>query len=155
VDHIVIEGTSPWAGRYEFDLSESIESLTLREWGWIKKLGGYLPGTIQEGLLGADAELIGTFACIALYRHRKIEKDRVPEVFEQLIDSPFTSVKVEFGEQAEESDRTPTQATSSNGSPVSSGLVSPTSSVSSDESPTAVGMPALDTSGSDPPISGS
>ena len=64
MDYIVIEGVRPYDGRYEFDLEG--RELTTREWGWIKRLSGYLPLTIEEGL--TDPELITVFACIALRR---------------------------------------------------------------------------------------
>ena len=40
-------GVPPYDGRYDFDLEG--RELTTREWGWIKRLSGYLPLTIEEG----------------------------------------------------------------------------------------------------------
>jgi hypothetical protein len=153
VDWIVIEGVKPWDGRYEFDLDESVDTLTLREWGWIKKLSGYLPTTWDEGLVGADAELIGTLAVIALCRHGKIDKREVPDVFERLVDSPYyTAVRLVLGKRTAEGDAGPPEPSSSgNGS--SSGPGSPTSSETSPPIPTASGIPGSGSLTSGPPTS--
>ena len=45
--------------------------LTTREWGWIKRLSGYLPLNIEDGL--GDPELVIVFAAIALRRAGKVE----------------------------------------------------------------------------------
>jgi hypothetical protein len=142
--HIVIDGSSPWKGRYEFDLTETEQPLTYREWGWIKKLSGYLPTTYWDGLEGVDAELVATLAVLALCRHGKIDKREVPDVFERIIDLPFTAISVEFDQPAQEdgdagpppSDAKPV----SNGS--TSGPGSPTSSGDSTGPPAPSGTPA-------------
>ena len=152
MDHIVIDGSNPWRGRYEFDLAESVETLTLSEWGWIKKLGGYLPATIGEGLAGADAELIGTLAVIALCRNGKIDKRDVPDVFERLVDSPYTAVTIEFGDVSpEKGDAGPPASANRNGT--TSGPGSPTSSETSPPHPPVSGSPSSDTSPSVPATS--
>ena len=151
MDYIVLEGVKPYDGRYEFDLDLDF---TTREWGWIKRLSGYMPLTIGPGLDGRDPELFAVFAAIAMVRAGKIEKQEVPEVFERLSDAPFgTTVQFE-GEPVEEEDEASPPPTSSNGSPVSSGLVSPTSSGISGSSPSAPGSPPSATSESSPTTSG-
>ena len=75
MDYIVVEGVRPYDGRYEFDLAG--QELTTREWGWIKRLSGYLPLTVEEGL--SDPELIVVFAVIALRRAGKVEPKDVPQ----------------------------------------------------------------------------
>ena len=100
MDYIVIEGVRPYDGRYEFDLAG--QELTTREWGWIKRLSGYLPLTVEEGL--SDPELIVVFAAIALRRAGKVEPKEVPEVFERLSDAPFgaaITMETEAEEEAE------------------------------------------------------
>ena len=56
MDWIVIDGAPPYDGRYMFDLAG--QELTTREWGWIKRLSGYLPLTLDEGFKGGDPELL-------------------------------------------------------------------------------------------------
>jgi hypothetical protein len=48
MDTIVISGVKPYDGRYEFELGDE---LTTREWGWIKRLSGYLPSTLDDQLI--------------------------------------------------------------------------------------------------------
>ena len=89
-------------GRYEFDLAEYVETSRLREWGWIKKLSGYLPVTIGDGLDGADAELIGRLAvdraCSATGRSTS---GRSPTCSNAWCDSPYTAVTIEFERTAD------------------------------------------------------
>ena len=74
MDYIVVEGVRPYDGRYEFDIAG--QELTTREWGWIKRLSGYLPLTVEEGF--SDPELVTVFAAIALRRAGKITVQEVP-----------------------------------------------------------------------------
>ena len=86
MDYIVVEGVRPYDGRYEFDLAG--QELTTREWGWIKRLSGYLPLTVEEGL--SDPELIVVFAVIALRRAGKVEREgRARASSSALSDAPF------------------------------------------------------------------
>jgi hypothetical protein len=144
VDWIVITGVPPWDGRYPFDIAES--EPTTREWGWIKRLSGYLPTTIEEGLRGADPELICAFAAIALRRAGKLQTDEVPALFDRLVDAPFgATVKLETDAAADEGDAGPPPE-NSNASSSSSGTGSPTSSERSEPTPAASGIPASDPS---------
>ena len=102
MDFIVVEGVRPYDGRYEFDLAG--QELTTREWGWIKRLSGYLPLTVEEGL--SDPELIVVFAVIALRRAGKVEPKDVPAVFERLSDAPFgAAITMETDVEVEEEAR--------------------------------------------------
>ena len=116
MDYIVIEGVPPYDGRWEFDLEG--RELTTREWGWVKRLSGYLPLTIDEGL--SDPELIVVFACVALRRASKVEIKDVPAVFEQLSDAPFGSaitMETDVAEkEAEESHPPPSSSSESDDS---------------------------------------
>ena len=98
MDFIVVEGVRPYDGRYEFDLAG--QELTTREWGWIKRLSGYLPLTVEEGL--SDPELIVVFAAIALRRAGKVEPKDVPATFERLSDAPFGAAITMETDQSEE-----------------------------------------------------
>ena len=51
MDWLVIESVNPYDGRYEFDLAG--DQFTTREWGWVKRLAGYLPDNLEDGLDGA------------------------------------------------------------------------------------------------------
>ena len=113
MDYIVISG-SPYDGRWEFDLAG--RELTTREWGWIKRLSGYLPLTIEEGLV--DPELICVWACVALTRAQKVERKDVPAVFETLSDLPLSAIKMETDvveEKVEDDAGPPPSSSSSNG----------------------------------------
>jgi hypothetical protein len=153
VDWIVVEGVKPWDGRYEFDLER--QPLTTREWGWIKRLAGYLPITIDEGFDGGDPELFTCFAVIALRRAGQIENRDVAATYERIIDLPQErTIRIESDTEAIEDDASP-PATSSNGKQGSSGPSSPTSSETLPLSPARSGTPASASSGSGPATSAS
>jgi hypothetical protein len=147
MDWVVIEGVKPYDGRYEFDLAAS--EPTTREWGWIKRLSGYMPATITDGFEGADPELFSVFAVIALRRAGKIEAREVQQVFERIVDAPFSSsirLETDQPDQAVEDDAgPPAGSSSSNGT--SSGPDTRTSSDPSETpSPSGSGTPDSDTS---------
>ena len=151
MDYIVIEGVPPYDGRWEWDFED--RELTTREWGWIKRLTGYLPLTIEEGL--GDPELVIVFAAIALRRAGKVEAKDVPQVFERLGDAPFGErITLETDTVDEEDDAGPPAPSSSlNGA--DSGASSPKNSGTWELSPRPSGMPGSATSESAPPRSGS
>ena len=142
MDYIVVEGVRPYDGRYEFDLTT--RELTTREWGWIKRLSGYLPLTVEEGL--SDPELIVVFACIALHRAGKVEAREVPDVFETLSDAPFGSAITMETEAVEEADEPSPPAPRSTSNGDTSGPDSKTNSETSPTVPRVSGMPVLATS---------
>lgn len=145
--HLVIAGVRPYEGRYEFDFGE----FTVREWGWIKRLSGYMPTTIGAGLAGGDPELISTFAVIALVRAGKIERGDVPGVFDRFADTGFGDTITLDLDQAEDGDADGPPIASSNGSTSSSGPGSTTSSERSESEASRTGGPPSDTSPSAPP----
>lgn len=147
MDWITITGVKPWDGRYEFDLDG--RELTTREWGWIKRLAGYLPLNIDEGFQGADPELFAVFAAIALHRAGKVDTRDIPDLFARLQDAPFgATISLQSDQEAETEVNPPTP--SSAGSEPISGLNGKASSGSSDVTPAPTGTPASDSSGSAP-----
>jgi len=148
VDWIVITGVKPWDGRYPFDIADN--EPTTREWGWVKRLSGYLPTTIEEGLRGADPELICAFAVIALRRAGKIQNDEVQGLFDRFADAPFGATVQLDTDSSDEGDAGP-PAGNSNGSTSSSGPDSTVSSETSPPIPNDSGIPASATSASPPP----
>ena len=151
MDYIVIEGVPPYDGRWEFDLEG--RELTTREWGWIKRLSGYLPLTIDEGL--ADPELIIVFACIALRRASAVESREVTDLFERLSDAPFGSAITMETDREEEVEEAGPPPSSSSENGADSGITSSPSSETLVIPPNRSGMPDSVTSGSAPPRSGS
>jgi hypothetical protein len=142
MDTIVISGVKPYDGRYEFELGDE---LTTREWGWIKRLSGYLPSTLDSNS-SDDPELVCVFAVIALHRVGRITRDEVPSVFDKLIDAPYGStLTLEVGESDGDDDASP-PALSSNGSESTFGPDSVTSSDQSTETPPDYGTRDSDTS---------
>ena len=143
MDYIVLEQVPPYDGRYEWDLEG--RELTTREWGWIKRLAGYLPLNIEDGL--GDPELIAVFAAIALRRAGKVEANEVPQAFERLSDAPFdgpgSRLETDTVEEGD-ADSPPPSSSSSNGA--TSGPGSPTSSEPSTATPAASGTPGSATS---------
>lgn len=157
MDWLVIEGVSPYDGRYPFDVGDDAE-LTRREWQWIKRLSGYMPLTIEEGLQGGDPDLFTVFALIALRRAGKIETADVQAVFERFLDTAAgTTIRLEPGTAAaesEENDAVDPPAGSSTGNDASSGDGSTTSSATSPGRPNHVGIPGSATSTLPPARSG-
>ena len=152
MDYIIVSGAKPYDGRYEFNLGVE---LTTREWGWIKRLAGYLPATLDDDNAFSDPELVCVLAAIAMRRAGRIQPQEVPAVFERMADAPFgTTITIEAGQQeeAEEGDAGP-PARSSNGSEPTSGPASPTSSETSEPTQQLYGIPDLDTSAPDQPTS--
>ena len=131
MDWLVLEGVKPWDGRYEFDLDAT--AMTTREWGYLKRLSGYMPMTIEQGFEGRDPELFAAFAVIALRRNGRITNDDVDHVYERIIDAPFAeSIRLEPGETETEEDDAGPPERSSNGKQPSSGTTSRRSSARSD-----------------------
>ena len=107
---ITLEGVGVFDGRYELAIGEG---LTTREWGWIKRLAGYLPAEVDVAQLG-DPELICCLAVIALRRAGKVEQAEVPQAFEQLIDAPPTAAfRLEVDPEESEADAGPPAPSSS------------------------------------------
>lgn len=69
-DRMIIEGFPGYDGEYELNI-EARPFLTI-EWSWIKRISGYMPGTINDGWAGRDPELFCAFAVVALFRAGKI-----------------------------------------------------------------------------------
>jgi hypothetical protein len=147
MDEIVIEGVRPWDGRYPFDLAHE---LTTREWGWIKRLAGYLPLSIEKGLSEADPELFCVFAVIAMVRAGKIGNADVTEIYERLVDAPFGSAII-FDTDAAAEEPIDDPLASSNGSASSSGDGSRPSSETSPAIPKASGTVVSGSLESPPP----
>ena len=134
----MITGVPPWDGRYPFDIADN--EPTTREWGYIKRFSGYLPTTVEDGLKGADPELICAFAVIALRRAGKAGNDDVAGLYERLADAPFGAAVQLETDSTEEGDVGP-PAGSSDGSSSSSGNDSTRSSETSPVSPPISGIP--------------
>lgn len=145
---IVVSGVKPWDGRYEFDPNLDY---TTREWGWIKRLAGYMPLTADQGLDGGDPELFAVFAVIAMRRAGTIDIRDVPEVFERISDAPFGGTVTFESDPAdtEEGDAGP-PAASSSGNGNTSGAGSPASSATPAGPPSRSGTPASDSTASHP-----
>jgi hypothetical protein len=146
MDWVVIEGVKPYDGRYEFDLAAS--EPTTREWGWIKRLSGYMPATVTDGFEGADPELFSVFAVIALRRAGKIEAREVNQVFDRFADAPFaTSIRLETDQpDAREGDAGPPVGSSSSSGTFSGPAGRTSSDPSETSSPNGSGTPDSDTS---------
>jgi hypothetical protein len=147
-DHIAIHGVKPYDGRYELDLGDEF---TTREWGWIKRLSGYLPATLTDDAM-SDPELACVLAVIVLHRVGRIERTEVPTVFDRLLDAPFGSaITIEVGENTEDTDGDAgPPLKSSNENSDTNGAGSLTSSETSEVTPPATGMPVSDISVSPP-----
>jgi hypothetical protein len=137
---ITVTDVKPYDGTYELSFEQE---LTAREWGWIKRLSGYLPASIDAAVLGDDPEFACVLAVMAMRRTGKIAAAEVPGVFDRLIDAPYGStIQVKFDEaDANAEDDAGPPALSSNGSETTSGRGSRTSSETSEPNLTGSGIP--------------
>lgn len=101
-DRFVISGVGRYDGEYDFDIDA--DPLTTREWHWIKKLSGYMPMTLGEGLDGGDPSLVVALCTVALHRAGKISRDEVLPVADSLADAPFDGAAIQLvGDGGEQS----------------------------------------------------
>ena len=104
-DRIVLD-TPLYKGEFDLDVAE--QPLTSLEWRWMKKISGYLPLTLGEGLAGGDPDIYIAFAVIALVRAGKIGREQALTAADHLADAPFGSAITFIGEeQQEEEDADP------------------------------------------------
>jgi hypothetical protein len=151
MDWIVIDGVKPYDGRYQLDASLDFST---REWGWIKRLAGYLPLNVEEAFTGGDPELFAVLALVALHRAGKVEARDVPGLYDRMLDSPFwTTIRFESDGDtvlAEEADADSPPPGSSTGNAGSSGAESTPSSETSPSRQNGSGSPGSDSSVYDP-----
>lgn len=136
---LTITDVKPWDGTYQLDFADE---LTTREYGWIKRLSGYLPLELDKAVTGGDPEFMCVLAAIAMRRAGKIEAPEVPQVFERLLDAPFGSaitVDADDTDQETEDDAGPPER-SSTGNGAFSGEGSKTSSETSPTTRPASGI---------------
>ena len=101
---IAIKGVRPYDGEYELDLQRA---WTTREWNWIKRISGYMPFTINEGLKGGDPDLFVALAVIGLVRNGKVERDNAMAVAETLLDVPYDGAAIQLVIEEEADDAEP------------------------------------------------
>lgn len=142
---MVIKGCRPYDGEYELDFGQE---LTTREWGWMKRLAGYLPLTVDDDAYG-DPEFLCALAAIVMRRAGKIEAKDVPAAYERFADLPFGEAITVKGDAEEvvEEDR-PTPQKSSSTSDIS-GRDSMSNSAKSESRPRPIGDRLSATSASD------
>ena len=140
-DFVVVEGLKPWDGRYPLGVAD--DPLTTREWGWIKRLTGYLPADFTAD----DPEVICVLAVIAMHRAGRVTTAEVPATFERIVDAPFgPTIRLEVTDEAGDADNPPHPAGVTGSNTSSSGNGSPTSSETSDADRNNIGTPASATS---------
>lgn len=87
----VLKGMPPWDGVYEWDTDRTFN---VREWRYIKKISGYLPETIDEGMKGDDPELYVALAIVCMVRAGKVERDEALRVAEQVSEVPWDNASL-------------------------------------------------------------
>ena len=142
---VVIEGAKPWDGRYRLDLGDDFST---HEWGWIKRLSGYMPLTVDDGYDGGDPELFAALAVIAIRRAGRIDWDGARAVFDRIGEGPFGSTCRLEPDEGEDDAGPPERSSSANGS--TSGEGSLAKSERSDGPPSHSGAPVSATSESRP-----
>ena len=105
----IVLNTPKFKGEFDFDIAA--EPLTNLEWRWVKRLSGYMPMTVDEGLHGADPDLFVAFAVIALARAGRIPASDALNVAESFADLPFDGTAITFiGDQDGDTDDPPEPA---------------------------------------------
>jgi hypothetical protein len=144
-DFVVIDGLKPWDGKYPLNTED--DPLTTREWGWIKRMAGYLPGDFTV----SDPETICALTVIALHRAGRVTADEAMDVYGRISDAPF-GTKIRLQVDPDEGDADPPVSAGATGSNEnSSGNGSPTSSERSAAHLNDTGTPASASSRSGPP----
>lgn len=134
-------------GRYkgEYDLDAESEPFTNLEWRWIKKISGYLPLTVGDGLAGADPDVIVAFAVIALSRAGRIDQTQALQVADEFDSLPFDGVAIVYQpdlEETEAGDPTkPATTPATQPSPPSTGASSQPTLVPPANGPKRTGVP--------------
>lgn len=131
----MIQGVRPYDGEYELDTGRAFNA---REWRWIKKVSGYMPLTISDGLGGGDPDLVVAMAVIAMCRDGKIDREDGLRVADELSETPFDGAAILLIGDEVGDDEIPPALTSKPDEPSQSGLL---------EKPTFSGEPS--TSGSE------
>ncbi len=142
-DRIKIDGIPAFEGEYDLDISD--QPLNALEWRWVKKVSGYLPFTIDDGLAGGDPDVVIALAVIAMQRAGKITRDQVLQTADQLADMPFDDAHMQLiagDADPQVSQKTSEELVSGNGSSGSSGDDSPTTSATQEPTPSATGLHA-------------
>lgn len=145
---VVISGMKPYDGRYELDFAQE---MTTREWGWMKRLAGYLPLAMKDDSFG-DPEVMCVLAVIAMRRAGRIEAAEVPRLYERLLDLPFGEA-VTIASDPEQAPSPPPTTPSSDGNASTSGTSSKNSSGSSDATRPSTGPQPSGFSPYAPPMS--
>jgi hypothetical protein len=144
-DFVVVEGLKPWDGTYPLDIDEA--PLTTREWGWIKRLTGYLPADFTLN----DPEVICALAVVAMHRAGRVTTVEVPATFERIVDAPFgPTIRLEATDEAGDADDPPHPAGATGSNATSSGNGLAPSSETSGPARSSTGIPASASSVSDP-----
>lgn len=89
-----------YKGEYELDADG--EPFTTLEWRWIKKISGYLPLTIADGLAGGDPDVVLALAVIALVRAGKVDRQQALDAADTLADAPVDGAAIQLLASVEE-----------------------------------------------------
>lgn len=89
---VKVEGVGRFDGTY--DLGDNDRVFNGREWHWIKKISGYMPGTIADGFAGQDPDLFFALAVIAMVRSGKLRRELALDAAEEMLEAPYTASTV-------------------------------------------------------------
>lgn len=144
---VTIEGSRRHDGDHELALG----LMTPRDYGLIKRLTGYMPADVPDGIGGYDLELVCAIAVVALRKNGRVAGDdgdtEARQVYDELIDmTPPNRVRLDLGEDEEagEDDAGPPLTSSAE----SGDTPGPDSKTSSETSPTRPGHGGTPASGS-------
>lgn len=140
---VVIEGIAPYDGEYEIDQERALNA---REWRWIKRISGYMPFTLDEGLVGGDPDLFIAIAVVAMCRDGKVRRDDWERAAERMSEAHNGAIDLIPDKAEQEDDALPPDLTGQPDGPSPNG--SPSSESSPSPSSTRSGSPS--TSGSGP-----
>ncbi len=148
-DRIKVQGIPAFDGEYDLDIGD--QPLNALEWRWVKKISGYLPFTIDDGLSGGDPDVVIALAVVAMQRAGKITRDQVLMTADQLADLPFDDAHIlllagDVEDPPPVSPPTSGQQESENGSSGSSGGDSTMTSENPEPNQPVTGLPVSATS---------
>lgn len=106
---LAIRGIRPYDGEYELDEERAFNA---REWRWIKRISGYMPNTVSEGMRGGDPDLYVALAVIAMARSGRIDRDEGLRVADEIAEAPFDDASITVVVDPKEDDADPPALTS-------------------------------------------
>lgn len=138
---ITITAIPPYDGTY--DVGETFDDWTNREWATLKRISGVTPLTLMDALVGGDVTVVTAIAIVGLQRggYQRVNEDALWDA------NTAASFKLDLGGDEEPADPSPVSEPDTPTTP--SGSHSPNGSANPENVPSPTGTPSSVTQGFD------